>query len=74
MFLLFPRAVCVNRVLLPLRSAPDLSSNYSISPCSVPVVNVYGMTGKLSRGNELPNSFMDRSRWLGFYENVLQDG
>ena len=44
---------------------------------SVPVVNDdYGMTGELSRSSKLPNSFMDRSRWLGarLYENILQGG
>ncbi len=33
------------------------------------------MTGELSRGNELPNVFLERSRWLRpLHENILQAG
>jgi hypothetical protein len=45
---------------------------YALS--SVPVENDYGMAGELSRGSELPNSFMNRSRWPELYENILQGG
>ena len=43
---------------------------------SIPMTNDYGITRELSRGSELPNSFMDGNRWLGFrlYENILHGG
>ena len=40
---------------------------------SVPVRNGDRVIGELSRGNELPNVFLQRSRWLErFHENILQ--
>ena len=42
---------------------------------SVQARDRYWVTGELSRGNELPNAFLDRSRWLEpLYKNVLQGG
>ena len=40
---------------------------------SVPVRNGNRVTGELSRGNELPDSFLDRSCWVEFLqEETLQ--
>ena len=40
-----------------------------------PTRNCYRMTSELSRGNELPNAFLDRIRWLKLLqENILQGG
>src|SRR6266403_5821224 len=42
---------------------------------SIPVRNGGRVTGELSRGNELPNVFLERSRWLKpTHENILQAG
>ena len=50
-------------------SMKERESHYSIEPSHVllrivPARNCYRVTGGLSRGNELLNAFLDRTRWL----------
>ena len=46
-----------------------------LSSNSVPARNCYRVTGELSRGDELPNAFLDRFRWLELLQkNILQGG
>src|SRR6266446_6922486 len=51
------------------------SISSDLDPTSIPVRNGDRVTGELSRGNELPNVFLERSRWLEpLHENILQAG
>ena len=46
-----------------------------LHPTSIPVRNGDRVTGELSRGDELPNVFLETSRWLKpLHENILQAG
>src|SRR6266436_1307457 len=52
----------------------DLHHHIS-SKCSLPDRNGDRVAGVLSCSNELPNAFLERSRWLGpLHENILQAG
>jgi hypothetical protein len=52
-----------------------IRGHLSIFNFSFPVRNGNGVTGKLSRGNKLPDGFLDRSRWEWLLqEKSLQGG
>ena len=40
----------------------------------VPLRNGYRAAYELSRGNELPNGFVDRSRWLELFQKKIAQG
>ena len=37
----------------------------------IPTVDSYRATGQLARGDELPNSFLSKSRWLAFLQEKI---
>ena len=53
--------------------APSHRPQVEVLLVFVPVVKGDRVIGELSRGNELPNLFVKRSRWLEpLHENILQ--